>query len=111
MSNQVHLRGFIGEASLQKVGNLDVARFTVATEFAYTLSGEGSFNVTEWDPCLALVSEKIPDLSIFVPHAEVEIKGRLIMCRFTDGSGVERRKMKVLAKEVSVVGPPISWQE
>ena len=104
MANQVHLTGTIGEVSFLTVGNLDVARFTVATEFIYTYSGDEWCNVTEWYPCYALVSEKIPDLSIFVKNDEVDLNGRLIFARFKDVDGEEAKPMVyVYVKEAKIL--------
>jgi hypothetical protein len=36
MLNQVHVRGIVGNARVQKIGDTEMVRFSVATDHAYT---------------------------------------------------------------------------
>ena len=36
MLNQVHVRGIVGNARVQKIGDTELVRFSVATDHAYT---------------------------------------------------------------------------
>ena len=63
--NSVTLRGIIGNARIQNIGDTEMARFSVATDHAFkNRSGEA------------------------VIEAGVEVKGRLRNNRFTDSNGV-----------------------
>lgn len=104
MLNQVHVRGIVGNARAQKIGDTEMCRFSVAVDHAYTnRSGEQVVEVT-WFNCVAFQSDKMPDFSTVVKGTGIEVKGRLRNYRFTDASGAERTVMEVLAREVTVLG-------
>ena len=104
MLNQVHVRGIVGNARVQKIGDTELVRFSVATDHAYTnRHGEKVVEVT-WFNCVAFQSVKMPDFTTIVRGAGVEVKGRLRNYRFTDANGAERTMMEVLASEITVLG-------
>ena len=102
--NSVTLRGIIGNARIQNIGDTEMARFSVATDHIFkNRSGEVVCETT-WHQCTAFKSEKMPDFSSLVKGAGVEVKGRLRNNRFTDSNGVERSVTEILASQVSVIG-------
>ena len=102
--NSVTLRGIIGNARIQNIGDTEMARFSVATDHIFkNRSGEVVCETT-WHQCTAFKSEKMPDFSSLVKGAGVEVKGRLRNNRFTDSNGVERTITEILASQVSVIG-------
>ena len=102
--NQVTLRGIIGNARIQNIGDTEMARFSVATDHIFkNRSGEVVCETT-WHQCTAFKSEKMPDFSSLVKGAGVEVKGRLRNNRYTDSNGVERSITEILASQVSVIG-------
>ena len=102
--NSVTLRGIIGNARIQNIGDTQMARFSVATDHIFkNRSGEVVCETT-WHQCTAFKSEKMPDFSTLVKGAGVEVKGRLRNNRFTDSNGVERTITEILASQVSVIG-------
>ena len=102
--NSVTLRGIIGNARIQTIGDTEMARFSVATDHIFkNRSGEVVCETT-WHQCTAFKSEKMPDFSSLVKGAGVEVKGRLRNNRFTDSNGVERTVTEILASQVSVIG-------
>ena len=104
MLNEVHVRGIVGNARAQKIGDTEMVRFSVAVDHAYTnRNGEKVIEVT-WFNCTAFKSDKMPDFSTVIKGAGVEVKGRLRNYRYTDSSGAERTMMEVLAREVTVLG-------
>ena len=86
--NSVILRGIIGNARIQNIGDTEMARFIETT----------------WHQVTAFKSEKMPDFFTLVRGAGVEVKGRLRNNRFTDSSGVERTVTEILAQEVTLIG-------
>ena len=107
MVNQVHLCGTIGKTQIGKIDDLEMARFTVAPEFIYRIDKEGTFDETDWYPCVALLSDKIPDLTIFVEKCTVDLQGRLIFGRFKDSEEeVPRWKMYVKVYEAKILWRP-----
>ena len=102
--NSVTLRGIIGNARIQNIGDTEMARFSVATDHIFkNRSGEVVCETT-WHQCTAFKSEKMPDFSSLVKGAGVEVKGRLRNNRYTDSNGVERTMTEILASQVSVLG-------
>lgn len=102
--NSVILRGIIGNARIQNIGDTEMARFSVATDHAYkNRSGEAVIEVT-WHQVTAFKNDKMPDFSTLVKDAGVEVKGRLRNNRYTDSNGVERTMTEILASQVSVLG-------
>ena len=102
--NQVTLRGIIGNARIQNIGDTEMARFSVATDHIFkNLSGEVVCETT-WHSVTAFKSDRMPDFSALVRGAGVEVKGRLRNNRFTDSNGVERTVTEILASQVSVIG-------
>ena len=102
--NSVILRGIIGNARIQNIGDTEMARFSVATDHAYkNRSGEAVIEVT-WSNCVAFKNDKMPDFSTLVKGAGVEVRGRLRNNRYTDSNGVERTMTEILASQVSVLG-------
>ena len=104
MLNQVHVRGIVGNARVQKIGDTEMVRFSVANDHVYTnRNGDKVVEVT-WFNCSAFKSDRMPDLSTVVKGAGVEVKGRLRNYRYTDANGVERMMMEVLVSELTVLG-------
>ena len=102
--NSVTLRGIIGNARIQNIGDTQMARFSVATDHIFkNRSGEVVCETT-WHQCTAFKSEKMPDFSSLVKGAGVEVKGRLRNNLFTDSNGVERTITEILASQDSVIG-------
>ena len=102
--NSVTLRGIIGNARIQTIGDTEMARFSVATDHAFkNRSGEAVIETT-WHQVTAFKSDRMPDFSALVKGAGVEVKGRLRNNRYTDSNGVERSITEILASQVSVIG-------
>ena len=102
--NSVTLRGIIGNARIQNIGDTEMARFSVATDHIFkNRSGEVVCETT-WHSVTAFKSDRMPDFSALVRGAGVEVKGRLRNNRFTDSNGVERTVTEILASQVSVIG-------
>ena len=104
MLNQIHLRGIVGNACAQKVGDTEVIRFSVMTEYAYTSRDCVKVIDVTWHNCTAFKSPKMPDFSTIVKGAGVEVKVRSRNYRFTDTGGSERTMSEILVSEVTVLG-------
>ncbi len=101
--NQVIVRGIIGNARVQKIGDTEMVRFSVATDYAYkNRSGEAVIEVT-WHNVTAFKNDRMADFSTLVKGAGVELKGRLRNNRFVDANGNERIVTEILASEVKLV--------
>lgn len=101
--NQVLLRGHVGNIRVQTVAGKQMARLSVATNYAYK-SREGDPVVeTTWSQVVAFEGPKMPDFSQIAKGTPVEVKGRLRSQRYTDADGVERTAYEILANQVTVV--------
>ena len=101
--NQVTLRGIIGNARAQKIGDTEMVRFSVATDYAYrNRSGEAVIETT-WHNVVAFKNDRMPDFSALVKGAGVLVNGRLRNTRFVDANGAERTVTEVLANSVELV--------
>ena len=102
--NSVILRGIIGNARIQNIGDTQMARFSVATKHAYkSRLGEAVIETT-WHQVTAFKSDNMPDFTALVKGACVEVRGRLRNNRYTDSNGVERIITEIVASQVSVLG-------
>ena len=102
--NSVTLRGIIGNARIQTIGDTEMARFSVATDHAFkNRSGEAVIETTGHQ-VTAFKNDRMPDFTALVRGAGVEVKGRLRNNRYTDSNGVERSITEILASQVSVIG-------
>ena len=69
--NSVTLRGIIGNARIQTIGDTEMARFSVATDHAFkNRSGEAVIETT-WHQVTAFKSDRMPDFSTLVKGAGV----------------------------------------
>lgn len=109
--NSVHLRGIVGVARVQQIGDTELCRFSLATEFVYRMTKDETICETSWFQCTAFKSDKMPDFATILKAATVEVKGRLRNNRYTDSNGMERTITEVIASEVKVIAPPFSEQE
>ncbi len=101
--NSVILRGIIGNASIENIGETQIVRFAVATDYAYrNRSGEAVIETT-WLPVKAFKNDKMPDFSVLVRGTGVMVKGRLRNNRFIDSNGAERIFTEVFANEIEIV--------
>ena len=101
--NSVIIRGIIGNARIQNIGDTQMVRFSVCTDYAYkNRSGEAVIEVT-WHQVTAFKNDKMPDFSTLVKGAGVLVNGRLRNNRFVDANGAERTVSEVLANSVELV--------
>jgi single-strand DNA-binding protein len=103
--NKIELRGIVGTSTLNRVGDSQVCRFSLATDFSYK-DRDGNpvvdttwFNVTAWE------GKNIPDLRPIVRGAIVQVYGRVRTYKFTTADGIEKSSWEVFARRVSVLPP------
>ena len=99
--NQVIIRGIIGNARIQKIGDTEMVRFSVATNYAYrNRSGEAVIETT-WHQVTAFKNDRMPDFATLTRGAGVEVKGRLRNNHYTDSNGLERTVTEILANQIT----------
>lgn len=99
MLNRIELRGVVGNARTTKVGDSEITRFSVATDYFFkNKSGEAVVETT-WHS----VSAWDKGLSELKRGDKVEVVGRIRNTRYTDSEGMERTSTEVIASEVKVL--------
>ena len=101
--NQVIIRGIIGNARVQNIGDTEMARFSVATDYIFKNRAGEQVCETTWHQVVAFKNNRMPDFSGLVRGAGVEVSGRLRNNRYTDANGVDRATTEVLAKDIKLV--------
>lgn len=99
---KIELRGYIGNATINTVGNSKLARFSLATEYAYK-SQDGTCCIdTTWFNCSCWESEKTPNLDKIQKGKVAHLQGRVRMQRYTDCNGVERQIWEVVCQTLEI---------
>lgn len=101
--NKVELRGIVGNARVQDIGNSQMIRFSVATDHAFRNQSGDIVVETTWHQVVAFKNDSMPDLSAIVRGTGVEVAGRLRNNRFTDSNGNERTVTEILASQITLV--------
>lgn len=101
--NSVIIPGIIGNARVQEIGETEMVRFSVATDYAFKNRHGEAVIETTWHQVVAFKGDRMPDFSTLVKGAGVEIKGRLRNNRFVDTNGNERTVMEILANQITVL--------
>lgn len=105
--NSVILRGIIGNARIQNIGNTEMARFSLATNYAFkNRSGEPVIETT-WHQVTTFKNDRIPELSTLDKGVAIEVKGRIRNQRYTDANGIERHVSEVIASQLKVLDGPL----
>ncbi|MBQ6578468.1 MAG: single-stranded DNA-binding protein [Bacteroidales bacterium] len=99
---KIELRGIIGTAAINNIGGTRMARFSLATDYAYkTKEGECVIDTT-WFNCTAWQSEKIQNLDQIQKGKVAHLQGRVRMQRYTDAFGVERCIWEVVCQTLEI---------
>lgn len=101
--NRIEIRGIVGDAKTTRVGDFDVARFNVSTDYSFEC-GDGSIHTeTTCHRVAAWSGENMPDLHEIVEGARVHVIGRLRILAFPDMYGTLRSTYEVIASEVRII--------
>ena len=104
--NKVQLRGYVGRAQTQPIGDSALCRFSVATNYAYTDKSGSQIVDTTWHYCIAWKSETMPDFSGIVKGAAIELEGRIRNVKYTGNDGVERSSTEIVVNSFQILAPP-----
>ena len=101
--NKIELRGIVGQSSLNRVGDAQVCRFSLVTEYAYKDRGNNPivdvtwFNITAWE------GKNMPELRQIVKGVIVQVAGRVRTFHFTSADGTERSGWEIMARRVTIL--------
>lgn len=103
--NKIELRGIVGTSSLNRVGDNQVCRFSIATDYSYK-DRDGNpvvdttwFNVTAWE------GKNIPDLRSVIRGTIVQVTGRVRTYKYTTADGEVKSSWEVIARRVTILEP------
>lgn len=99
MLNRIELRGVVGSARTTKVGDSEITRFSVATDYFFKNKGGEAVVETTWHSVTAWDK----GLSELKRGDKVEVVGRIRNTRYMDSEGMERTSTEVIANEVKVL--------
>ena len=103
--NRIELRGIVGTTSLNRVGNSEVCRFSIVTEYSYKDRDNNPvvdttwFNVTAWD------GQNMPDFRQIGKGSIVQVNGRVRTFKYTMADGAERSGWEILARRITILAP------
>ncbi len=99
--NKVELQGYVSSPSFTDIQGKKVARFALATEYAYKVGNMPVVDTT-WFSCTAFEDEDI-DFSALQVGNTVNVTGRLKERRYVNKEGTETRVFEVICKTVKLV--------
>lgn len=100
--NKIELKGNIGSIKVQSVGDKQVARFSLATNYVYKGKDGNPVIETTWHNVVAWPGKGIPDFASLKKGGLVFVTGRLRSRAYTDNDGIERQVMEVMANKIEI---------
>lgn len=101
--NRIELRGAVGNVRTSTYNDKIMARFSVATNYAYK-DGEGNAVIeTTWHNVVAFEGRDIQNLEMIHKGSKVYVVGRLKIQKFTGTDGIEKTYVDVMAQEIKVL--------
>lgn len=110
--NRIELRGSVGSVRMQTFTDNMVARFTVATNYAYKDKDGKAIIDTSWHNVVAREGKYIHDLPKIEKGAKVYVQGRLRYQKYTASDGVERVSADIVANRVAIIdeSEPLNYE-
>lgn len=102
--NRIEIRGYVGSVSFFNGGDRRMARFSVATSYAYKDRDGSAVIDTTWHSVVAWEGKGIQDLDKVVKGSKVYVMGRLRAQKYCGADGVERTSYEITASKVSLIG-------
>lgn len=102
--NKVELKGIVGNIRLQDFEDCAMARFSVATNFAYK-SPDGNYVVdTTWHNCLAW-STSVPKntLKLIQKGSKVHLFGRIRYQKYMGVDGIDRTSTDIMVSKLAIL--------
>lgn len=101
--NRIELQGEIGAIRISNVNNMQVASFSLATEYLSKNHLGDIACETTWHHICAWEGKNICNLSLLCKGSKVRVVGRMRTSRYTSADGCEKTFHEVLAQELSIV--------
>lgn len=101
--NRIELQGVVGTIRLNTIQGMQVANFSLATDYLSKNNAGATICETCWHNVCAWEGENICDLSQIEKGSKVRVVGRMRSSRYTGADGCEKTFYEVLASEVSTI--------
>lgn len=102
--NKVELRGNVGSVRLQKVGDRQVVRFTLATNYAYKDKNGGAQIETTWHTVVAWQGKGTESLDKIEKGSKVSVLGRIRCEKYQGTDEQEHTAYEVVARKIDIIG-------
>lgn len=93
--NYVELTGVVGSVCLRNVGGKNVARLTLATNYAYKAADGTPVISTSWHSLTCWEGPHVRDLESIGRADKLHVTGRLQYQRYTDVNGNDRTAVEI----------------
>lgn len=103
--NRIELRGNVGNIRISNVGENQVARFSLATNFVYKGKEGDAIIETTWHNIVAWAGKGMPDFSKITKGIPLYVCGRMRTSKYTGSDGMEKTSYEVIANKVSFEDP------
>lgn len=101
--NRIELQGVVGMVRLNNVHDMQVANFSLATDYLSKNYAGDFVCETCWHNVCAWEGKGICDLNQIQKGSKVRVVGRMRSSRYTDAEGCEKTFYEVLASEVTII--------
>ena len=110
--NKITIRGTVGRNTVSTVADTEVARMSVATNYAYKDREGNAVIETQWHNITAFADKAAPAqvLESISKGDTVEVSGRLRYQRVTDCNGNEKYVPEIIAAKVDKLGTMLPAQ-
>lgn len=108
--NRIDLRGIVGKSSVTRIGETQLCRFSLVTEYAHKDKGGNQIVEVTWHNVVAFDSKTMvavtgaakPDLEQIQKGSIVRVRGRVRAFRATMADGTEKSCWEVVARSVTI---------
>ena len=108
--NKVQLRGHIGSIKVLTVGCSKVAKFSVATNYAYKDAQGYRVIETTWSNVVAWEGQNITCLDSLKKGDAVDVIGRLKNQRYTGTDGIEHYATEIIAQTLTPITETLTME-
>lgn len=99
--NRVELTGIVGSTRVQNVGEQNIVKITVATEYAYKVDGQPVIDTT-WLH-VTTIDDAEKNLSGIKKGQVVNVVGRIRVNWLTDSYGNDKYEYEIFAQKVKIL--------
>ena len=102
--NKIELRGIVGNSTVARIGDTEVCRFSLVTEYASRDIKGNLVMESTWFNVTAFAGKGMPaDLNQVAKGTVVFVRGRVRSFKYTEASGAERTGWEIVARGVEIV--------